>query len=148
LRERAHDVLLCEAVIDWSDQQDTPPDIGEISVSTHSDLQFPNFSKLLVEAIDRLKKEGATPLSTMEQVVVGFITAEEDKDTSIGERIVYELDFLKLPKWVALITWLSPFGICSHHPRMILRIANYLLGYTRSEEEHKLPRLMRKEFGI
>jgi hypothetical protein len=134
--------------IDWSGQQDTPPDIGEISVSTHSDLSFPNFAKLLCEAVDQLNYEGLIPFRVMEAVVVGHITASEDIDTSIGERIVYEIDYLKLPKWVALITWLSPFGLCSQHPRMALRIANYLLGYTRDLEEDQLPEAAKRTFGI
>lgn len=114
----------------------------------YSDLQFPNFAKLLVEAVDQLHIEGLVPFGTLEAVVVGHITANEDETTSIGERVVYEIDYLKLPKWVALTTWLSPFGLCSHHPSMALRIANYLLGYTREEEEQKLPRKLRSEFGV
>lgn len=117
-------------------------------MSTHSHLQFPNFARMLVETIDNLHLEGTIPFSTMEAVVVGRISAQEDKDTSIGERIIHEIDILRLPKWVALVTWLSPFGICSHHPQMVLRIANYLLGYTRSQEEGSLPSKLRHEFGI
>ncbi len=117
-------------------------------MSTHSDLSFPNFAKLLCEAVDQLNYEGLIPFRVMEAVVVGHITASEDIDTSIGERIVYEIDYLKLPKWVALITWLSPFGLCSQHPRMALRIANYLLGYTRDLEEDQLPEAAKRTFGI
>ena len=113
-----------------------------------SDLQFPNFAVLLVRAVDQLHTEGLMPFTPKELVVVGHIAAIEEGDGTVGDRVVYEVDDLNIPKWVALVNWLSPFGLSSHNPKMILRIANYLLGDTRSQEEAQLPRKLRIKFGV
>lgn len=113
-----------------------------------SDLQYPNFAALLIRALDQLNEEGLMPFSEMEQVVVGYIVAMEEGPTSLGERVVYEVDNLEIPKWAALVSWLSPFGLCAHHPKMILRLAKYLLGDTRRQEEAGLPRNLKVSFGI
>lgn len=114
-----------------------------------SDLRVTNFAHLLVET---LKRHRAAPLATfteMEAVVLGVMSAEEEVNRgTVGERVVYEVDELRMPKWVALITWLSPSGLCATHPRYAGRMARYLLGYTRELEERRLPLGFRREFGL
>jgi hypothetical protein len=113
-----------------------------------SDLQYPNFAALLIRAIDNLHSEGMMPFTDMELVVVGHIAALEEGNSYIGERVVYEVDNLNIPKWVLLVSWLSPFGLSSHHPKMVLRLAKYLLGDTRRQEEAGLPRNLKTKFGV
>ena len=114
-----------------------------------SDLRYPDFAQLLATGIKRLRALGLEPFTVLETVVIGFITVDEpQRTTGVADRIVYEIDHLLLPKYVALVTWLNPFGMVSHEPGIVLRIANYLLGYTTQEEEARLPVALRKELGV
>jgi hypothetical protein len=114
-----------------------------------SDLRVTNFAHLLVETLKRHRAAPHAPFTTMEAVVIGFMSAEEDGDRSnVGDRVAHEIDDLRMPKWVALITWLSPSGLCADHPRLAGRMARYLLGYTRAREESRLPLGLKREFGL
>lgn len=114
-----------------------------------SDQSIPDFAQLLVKALERLHQEGLKPFSLLEALTVGHITSLELKpEDALGDRITYEIDYLRLPKFVALVTWLNPFGMVSHHPKLILRIARYLLGYTTQEEEEQLPSKLRADMGV
>lgn len=116
-----------------------------------SDLSFPNFSKLYHEALASLHREGLVEFSTLESVTLGVIcsSAETGPDqASLGDRVVYEIDHCDLPKWVALVSWLNPMGPCAQDPTLFGRIANYLLGYTRREEESAIPQFLREELGV
>ena len=115
----------------------------------HSDLSYPDFARYLVTAIKALKKEGLVNLTDLEKVVVGFITSSEtDKLDAIGDRIVYEVDDLCIPKHVLLVSWLNPFGVVSHHPKLVLRLANFLLGHTTRQEIDQLPPKLRADLGV
>lgn len=112
-------------------------------------LKYPDFSRYLQRAIRRLNRDGMIPFSDLELVVVGHISSlETEPNDALGDRICYEVDELGLPKLVALVTWLNPFGMVSHHPKLILRLARYLLGETRDEEESQLPQELRATMGV
>lgn len=114
-----------------------------------SDLTYPDFSKLLVQAIARLTKQGLVEFTDLEKVVVGHIVAlSTDRLDAIGDRVTYEIDDLGIPKWVCLVTWLNPFGLVSSHPKLVLRIAQYMLGYSTTKEEAMIPADIRAQMGV
>ncbi len=116
-----------------------------------SDLSLPNFAKLYEEAVQNLLREGLVGLSDREAVTLGVIiqtATRGQSESALGARIAQELDEFQLPKWVALVSWLSPYGLCASEPGLIHRIANYLLGYTRRQEESAVPLAVRERMGI
>jgi hypothetical protein len=114
-----------------------------------SDLVYPNFAQLFKRALVSLNREGLVAFSDIEAVTVGFITAEElERLDAIGDRVIYEVDELCIPKYVCLAMWLSPHGIASHRPKLASRLANFILGYTRDKEIDRLPRQLRSEMGV
>jgi len=114
-----------------------------------SDLVYTDFAILLRKAVQVLKKEGLTAFTDLEAVVVGHITSlETDPLDGVGDRVVYEVDDLKIPKYVCLVTWLNPFGIVSHHPKLVLRLARFILGLTTEEEIKQLPHKLRVDLGV
>jgi len=114
-----------------------------------SDLSYPDFALYYRKAIKLLKRNGNVGFSDLEAVVVGHITSlETDQFDAIGDRIVYEVDDLEIPKYVCLVLWLSPFGISSHHPKLVLRLADFLLGLTTEKEIKSLPHKLRADLGV
>jgi hypothetical protein len=114
-----------------------------------SDLSYPDFALYYRKALKLLKQKGTVGFTDTEAVVVGHITScETDQLDAIGDRIVYEVDDLMIPKYVCLVLWLSPFGISSHHPKLAWRLANFLLGLTTEEEVKKLPLTLRRDLGV
>lgn len=113
------------------------------------ELIIPDFAVLYRKAIKALKDNGLVKFTDLEAVIVGHITSlETDPLDGIGDRIVYDIDDLRIPKYVCLLLWLNPFGISSHAPQLVLRIAKFLLGYTTEEEIKKLPYKLRSDLGV
>lgn len=114
-----------------------------------SDLSYPDFALYFRKALKLLKRHGTVGFTDLEAVVIGHITSlETDQLDAIGDRIVYEIDDLQIPKYVCLVLWLSPFGISSHHPKLVLRLAEFLIGLTTEEEIRKLPHKLRADLGV
>lgn len=114
-----------------------------------SDLCMPNFAVLLAKAVALLRRHGSARFTDLESVVLGFIVASEMHPlNALGDRIVYEIDELQIPKYACLVMWLSPFGLASQHPKAALRIANFLLGVTTEQEIRALPLKLRRELGV
>jgi len=113
------------------------------------ELIIPDFSVLYRKSIKALKTYGLVSFTDLEAVIVGHITSlETERIDGIADRIVYEIDDLQIPKYACLMLWLNPFGISSHRPKLILRIAKFLLGYTTEEEIKKLPSKLRADLGV
>lgn len=113
------------------------------------ELIIPDFAVLYRKAIRALKTQGLVGFTDLEAVVIGHVTSLETHPLDgIGDRIVYEIDELHIPKYVCLMLWLSPFGVASHKPKLVLRIAKFLLGYTTDEEINRLPSQLRKDLGV
>ena len=115
-----------------------------------SELSMPNFAYWDQKALKMLNSSGLEPVTAPECVVIGHITGlyDTENDTEVGERIVSEIDMFALPKYVALLMWLNPFGLASHAPKLALRIAEYVLGENRENEEKLLPNGLRQHLGI
>lgn len=113
------------------------------------ELIIPDFAVLYRKAIKALRTHGLEGFTDLEAVVVGHIVSLETHPLDgIGDRIVYDIDDLRIPKYVCLLLWLAPFGMASHAPKLVLRIAKFLLGYTTEEETKKLPHMLRKDLGV
>jgi hypothetical protein len=113
------------------------------------ELIIPDFAILYRKAIKALKTHGLVSFTDLEAVIVGHITSlETERIDGIADRIVYEIDDLHIPKYVCLMLWLSPFGIASHRPKLILRLAKFLLGYTTEQEIKNLPQKLRADLGV
>lgn len=115
-----------------------------------SEFTMPNFAFWYQKALKLLKNQGLEPFTTTECVVIGHITGiyDNENETEVGERIVSEIDMFALPKYVALLMWLNPFGLASHAPELALRLAKYVLGENRENEEKLLPDELKRELGI
>lgn len=115
---------------------------------------LPDFALLYYQTLEMLKKEKLVTLSTKESAVLGMIIALE-KNNSIqsnqeipGDRLLDEIDDWDIPKWVMLLTWLHPYSLSSKCPDLVCRVAKYLLGYTRKQEEDILPPGLREHLGL
>lgn len=107
---------------------------------------FPNFSRLYHEVLTQLSENGLEPFGDNEAFNMGLILGLELEDLSnpLIYRILEEVDFFQVPKWVALLGWISPYGLAAQEPKLFLRIAKYLLGDTKAVEEKYLLEIQKK----
>ena len=99
-----------------------------------------NLAQLHAEAVAKLIQHGPIPFTQVERMCVASICGSHPEPAEALERRFHEeMDDLDVPKYAALIAWLSPYGAAAQAPQLVGRLAMYLLGHTRVSEEAAIP---------
>lgn len=116
-------------------------------MSDPEQLIYPDFSWYREKAQGYLELDGFVPFTKRECAMIGFMCSHQEHvnhGSTVGTVLCEELDRFNLPKWVTVISWLSPWGVCSADPELTLRLLKYLFGDTRREEEQLVPQEFRE----
>ena len=99
-----------------------------------------NLAQLHAEAVVKLNQHGPVPFTRLERMCVASICGSHPEPAeSLEQRFREEMGDLNVPKYAALIAWLSPYGAAVQAPQLVGRLAMYLLGHTRVSEEAAIP---------
>ena len=97
-----------------------------------------NIVKLREEALEQSRlSENNKPITLQERLIVAILVNREYSDPRhpLMDTLREDLQTWEIPKHTALVGWLAPYGLVSTYPNAIIRIARYLLGHTRDQEE-------------
>lgn len=99
-----------------------------------------NVTKLREEALELSQSALNTKITLHERVVIAIIVSRDlglNHQTLIAT-IREDLQTWGIPKFTALASWLAPYSLVSQYPATVIRVARYLLGHTRQEEEESI----------
>jgi len=96
-----------------------------------------NTAKLREQALERVSTKSNLPVTQRERVVIGILVNREVEGLAhpLIDTMREDLQTWSIPKFTALVGWLAPYSLVSQHPNAVIRVALYLLGHTREQEE-------------
>ena len=106
-------------------------------------LAMINVTKLRSDALEQSNLKTNKPVTLQERIVIAVIINREyptaPKQTHpLLDIMRDDLEVWSIPKYTALVGWLAPYSLVSTYPSAIIRIARYLLGETKEQEESKV----------